>query len=363
MYTNDWVLQEFADAPFADVRLNRRLIKIANSFYDNPEGSIPRACTTHAATEATYRFCGNTAVKPEAILMGHREQTIERIRKYDTVLALQDTTTLDYKDHPATKGLGTCTSTEDSLGLLKHTVLAVTTDGIPLGILYEHIWTRNPHEHGKRSTRRIRSTEDKESQKWIDALDTSLKDIPGYLKVVTVCDREADVYDFFYKAACSGSHLLVRVAQKRRALEDGTLLLEEIESTPVAGQVLTNIPRDVENKRPPREATLSIKYCPVSVKAPRNRKDAKSLPNLKLYLVLAEEVNPPEGANPVYWLLLTTLPVENIDEAVEKIKWYKQRWKIERYHYVLKSGCKVEELQLESVKSLQNALAIYSVVA
>lgn len=343
MNTNNWVLREFNDAPFADERLNKRLIKIANSFYESPETSIPQACKSYSATQATYRFFSNETVKAEAILMGHKEQTIERMKKYDTVLAIQDTTTLDYKGHPATKGLGVCSNTERDLGLLNHTTLAVTVDGVPLGILSRHVWTRDPKELGKRVTTRQRSTSDKESQKWLNALDSSLKNVPRYINVVTVCDREADIFDFFHKAVDDERHLLVRVAQKRRTLESGKLLIEEIESLPIMGQILTNIPRDPENKRPPREATLSIKYCSVTIKPPVNRKDSKLLPNLKLYLVLAEEINPPEGIEPIYWLFLTTLPVERIDQAVEKIKWYKQRWKIERYHYTLKSGCKIED--------------------
>jgi hypothetical protein len=295
--------------------------------------------------------------------MGHREKTIERMKKYDTVLAIQDTTSLDYSTHPATKDMGIYANTEHDIGLLNHTTLEVTVEGIPLGILSRYLWTRDPKELGKRATVRKRSTSDKESQKWLDALDSSTKDVPRYINVVTVCDREADVYAFFHKAMSDEKHLLVRVAQKKRVLEDGKYLVDEIQSKPVIGQILTSIPRDTENKRPPREATLSIKYCPVIMKPPANRKDSKLLSNHKLYLVLAEEKDPPEGVEPIYWLLLTTIPVETLEQAIEKIKWYKQRWKIERYLYVLKNGCNVEELQLESSKTLQNALAVFSIVS
>lgn len=363
MYTNNWIIDEFIDAPFADTRLNDRLIKIVNSFYINPEGSIPQACETYSSTQAAYRFFNNNRVRPEAILMSHREQTVQRIKKYDTILALQDTTALDYSTHTATKNLGVYANTKYDLGLLQHTTLATTVDGVPLGVLSRQVWSRNPEELGKRKTARIRPTLDKESQKWIDALTYSTQDIPKYTNVVTVCDREADFYDFFHMALLEQQHLLVRVAQKRRILEDGTLLIEEIERCPVVNDVVVEIPRDTRKKCPERLANLSVKFCPISVRPPKNRKDKKLLPNLDLYLVLAEEKNPPEGIEPIYWLLLTTLPIENFEQAIEKIKWYKQRWKIERYHYILKSGCKVEELQLESVESLENALAVYSIIA
>lgn len=155
----------------------------------------------------------------------------------------------------------------------------------------------------------------------------------------------------------------MRVCQNRLIKEKGKKLINEIESNSACGNITVNLPRDIEGKRSPREATLSIKFCPVTIKRTKRVINSKSLSDLKLYIVLAQETNPPEGVKPIYWLLLTTLPIENLEQAVEKVKWYRQRWRIERYHYVLKSGCKVEELQLESVNSLQNAISLYSVIA
>jgi hypothetical protein len=363
MYINSWINSEFLDAPLADTRLENRLKILANSFYNNPGSHLPEACGSYAATEAAYRFFANKRINPEVILMGHRDSTINRMKKHETVLAIQDTTDFDYKSHPATKNLGTFATSETALGFLNHTTLAVSESGVPLGILSSEIWTRDPEEYGKSRERAKLPTKDKESNKWLNALDSSLQDIPKYTKVVTVCDREADIYDFFSKAITDGKHLLVRVQHKDRKLGDGAKLLEKIESQPVSGTIITSVPRDIENKRKPRDISLNIKYCPVSMKAPKNRTGAYLLPKLDLYLVLAQEATPIEGEEPISWLLITTIPVENLDQAVEKIRWYKQRWKIERYHHILKSGCKVEELQLEEADHLKNALAVYSVVA
>lgn len=363
MYTNSWVIDEFSDAPFADDRMIKRLMRIADVAYSNPVSSIPEACQSYSATRAAYRFFNNKRVTQEAILMTHREQTIERMKNYQTVLVIQDTTSLDYRTHPATKGLGNYCKSQGALGLKVHTALAATEEGLPLGILAQHIWTRDLADYGKHHSRDDLHISDKESQRWLDTLNLSLKDIPKYINTVTVCDREADIYEFFSEAVTQQKHILVRVCQNRLIKEEGKKLINEIESKSACGNVTVNIPRDIEGRRPSREATLSVKFCPVTIKRTRRVINSKSLPNLKLYLILAEEINPPEGAKPIYWLLLTTLPVENFEQAVEKIKWYRQRWKIERYHYVLKSGCKVEELQLESVDSLQNAISIYSVIA
>jgi len=363
MQINNWIINEFLDAPLADTRLENRLKILANSFYNKPGSPITEACGSYAATEAAYRFFSNKRVNREVILMSHRENTLNRMRKHDVVLAIQDTTHIDYKSHPATKDLGTFSNSKTALGFLNHTTLAVSESGVPLGILSSDIWTRDPEDYGKSKKRHLLPIEEKESQKWLNSLDSSLKDIPKHTKVVTVCDREADIYDFFQKAISEGKHLLVRVSHIKRKLDDGTLLMDKINSQPVAGEIITRVPRDIENKLAPRDIKLKIKYCPVTIKSPEKNAASKLLPKLNLHVVSAEEANPINGEDKIHWLLITTLPVENLEQAVEKIRWYRQRWKIEQYHHVLKSGCKVEDLQLEEAQHLENALAIYSVVA
>jgi hypothetical protein len=363
MYTNSWVANEFANAPFSDERMIKRLMQIADGAFSSPASSIPEACQSYSATRAAYRFFNNKKVMPEAILMTHREKTIERMSKHKTVLVVQDTTSLDYRTHSATKGLGNYSNFDGALGLKLHTALAVTEEGIPLGILARKLWARDLKEFGKRHSRDDLHISDKESQRWLDTLNSSLKHVPQYINTVTVCDREADIYEFFNEAVINQRQLLVRVSQNRLIKEEGRKLFDEIESKPVSGYTIVETPRDAEGKRTPREATLSIKFCPVTIKRTRRIVNSTALPSLKLYLVLARETDPPQGVEPINWLLITTLPIENMEQAIEKIKWYRQRWRIERYHYVLKSGCKVEELQLESSEGLQNAIAVYSVVA
>lgn len=363
MYEFSWVYNELSNAAIKDKRLVDRLIKTTVKLAEHPQCPIPEACGNWADTKGTYRLFDNPKVSPEAIIMSHRQQTIERMKGHKIVLDIQDTSTLDFSDHPCTEGLGSCSSSEDSLGALVHTSLAASVAGVPLGVLSQKAWVRDPEEKGKKHNRRKKETKDKESQKWLDSLDTSLKDIPSDIKVVTVCDREADIYDFFNKAVSEGRDLLVRVAQNRRIEEEHKLLIPQIENSTIAGETIVTIPRDTRNKRPEREARLSIKFCPVTIKPPMNRKGSKTLPNLQLYTILAEEINPPEGIEPVYWLLLTTLLIETAEDAIEKLAWYTQRWKIERFHYILKSGCQVEELQLETFNRLKNAIAIYSIIA
>lgn len=363
MHENDWVNAEFEAVSIADNRIVKRLTKTTTLLFQSPTSSIPEACKNWAETKATYRLFDNSKVTPFSILAGHRQQTSERMKKHSVVLCVQDTTSLDFSHHPNTEGLGLYCDLEGKKGLLIHSTLAVTPDGVPLGLLSQDIWTRDPEQFGKRHKRYSLSTQDKESNKWLKALDTSLQGIHKSIKTVTVCDRESDIYDFINKAVSQEKDFVIRVAQNRRIKEEYRTLIPQVESQAFAGEILTTIPRDTKSNRPPREVSLGLKFCAVTIMPPKNRSDAKTLPNLKLYLVLAQEVNPPENVDPIYWLLLTTLPVTNLDEAVEKVKWYKQRWKIERYHFTLKSGCKVQDLQLESMKRLQNAITLYSIIA
>jgi hypothetical protein len=186
--------------------------------------------------------------------------------------------------------------------------------------------------------------------------------VPDTIPTVTVCDREADIYDFFQKALSEGRHLLVRASRDRRIQEEHKYLISQGEKSPIAGEIVVDVPRDIEHKLRPRQARLSVQFCPITIKPPKHRSKEK-LPSLPLYLVLAKEIEPLEGIDPIYWVLLTTMPVKTFADAVEKIQWYVQRWKIERYHLTLKSGCTVEELQLETLERIENALAIYSVIA
>jgi len=359
-----WVSNEFQTVAIRDERLVKRLIKSTEHLAKHPEKSIPEACGKWSETKATYRLIDNDNITPEILMMGHKQQTIERMKGRDIVLAVQDTTMLDYTDHPSIEGIGLCSKKKYQRGLLVHSTLAITPEGTPLGLLDQHAWTRAPNDWGKTSKRNQLSIENKESGKWLKALDRSLQGIPDSINVVTVCDREADIYDFINKVLLEGKHFLIRVAQNRLIVGEHNLLKSEVEASPVAGEILVQIPRDIENEKPPREAKLSVRYCSVIIKPPLHRKSDKTLSNLKLYAILAKEADhPKDSAKPIEWLLLTSHSTSSLEDVIEKINWYKQRWKIERFHFTLKSGCKIEDRQFETVERLYNVLVIYSIIA
>jgi hypothetical protein len=304
----------------------------------------------------------NGRVNPQALIAPHRLNTIERMKQYSMVLCIQDTSALDFSSHRSTKGLGPYSTASGTLGLLMRSVLAVSPDGIPLGLLYQFIWSREEYPTQKKAQRRKLPIEAKESFKWLKALEESLENIPNTIKRVTVGDREADIYEFFQKAIQLGEHLLIRAIQNRRITGEYEHLFEQIDSIPEMGQCLVNIPRKPERNLPPRQTKLSIRYCPVNICAAQN-KTQKLIKSVELYAVYAREAEAPEGEEPIEWLLLTTVPVTNLSEAIQKIEWYWERWKIERFHYTLKSGCRIEELQLETSDRLINAITLYSIIA
>jgi hypothetical protein len=356
------IADEFQNIPLSDQRLNNRLINIASTLERQPEKSIPDAYQNWPETKAAYNFFANEKVSPSAILASHCLNTIERMTKYPLVLLIQDTSVIDFSTHKKTKRLGPCTMSKDSLGLLMHSVLVVSPDGVPLGLLYQDIWSRENYPKQKRNKRYELPIEAKESFKWLKAMEESLKNVPDRIQTVTVGDREADIYELFKKAHQLGSHLVIRAVHNRRVIGEYHLLYEQINNVPEKGQCLVEIPRKPERNLPPRQAKLSVRCCPVNI-CPAHTRAKSPTDSILLYAIYAQEIETPEGEEPIEWLLLTTIPVTNMSEAVQKIEWYRERWKIERFHYTLKSGCRVEDLQLETKERLCNALTLYSIIA
>lgn len=353
---NEWVENEFRDIGIRDNRLVKRLIKTVKSLSEDSAQSIPQALNKPSDIKATYRLLDNHRVSPEAIMNAHKEKTIDRIKSYDTVLIIQDTTTIDFTNHPEIKGIGLKGKYDYSKGFLLHSALAVTTQGVPLGVLSKEIWTRNPEEKGKSKNRHRYNTSQKESNKWLKSLTESTNGISSSIKTITICDRESDLYDFFLHAKLENKDFLVRAANKRK-------VYEEINSKEISGEVIVNIPRDTREKQPSREAVLSIKYSPITLLPSEKKKNFKGKPSLELYAVSAKEKNPPKGVKPIEWFLITSLQVLTLEDAFEKIQWYKERWKIERFHYILKSGCKIEELQFDTVERIDKAISLYMIIA
>lgn len=356
-----WAVAEFAAAELGDVRRTERLVKLASVLSKRPGASLPQACGSRAMLKAAYRFFDNDAVIPKEILSSHVASTTLRITACPLVLAPQDTTSLDWTTHPATEGLGPLCD-PDHRGLFAHTTLAVTPERVPLGLLAQQVWARDPHTVGKRQTRRHRPIEQKESHKWLSSLQAVIAARQRCPKTqfVSIGDREADVYDLFLADRPKGVDLLVRAAWNRKVAHPEGYLWDVVATQPISTRLSVGVPRRQDQKA--RTASLALRFCRVSLCPPRHRAQ-EQLPPVEVWAVHVLEEAPPSGTDPIEWLLLSTRAVHTVEDALERVDWYCCRWGIEVLHKVLKSGCRIEIRQLESADGLQRCLLLYSVIA
>lgn len=359
----DWPEEEFGTVPLFDERLKHRLFTLAADFFAQPGALVPQASHgSPARTKAAYRFFKNANVDMPTLLRPHIEATLARLRAQPVILAVQDTTTLNYTAHPPA-GVGPINTTQDqAVGLLLHDTLAFTPQGTPLGLLNVQCWARDPREAGKRRRRKERPIEEKESHKWLvsyRAVAEAQKLCPATL-LVSVGDREADVYELFHEAAQAPGNpkLLVRAERTRNRQVEGEKLWQRMRAEPVAGCLEVRVPR--RGSRPARTARVQVRFAPVLLRAPKDRK----LPPVRVWAVYAREVG--HGAavtEPLEWLLLTTVKTEGVEQARERLAWYSRRWGIEVYHRTVKSGCRIQDRRLDDADSLEACLAIDLVVA
>lgn len=359
----DWAEEEFGKAELGDERLRKRLIMIARAMYGKPQANIPQACGSRAAAKAAYRFFEHEETTMENLLRPHYESTWKRMQGHPVVLAVQDTTSLNYTTHPDAKGLGVIGSNLDrSIGLIIHDTVAFNTEGTPLGLLDVQCWARDRESFGKKHKRYELPIEQKESNKWLKSFHATAEAQRHCTEstIVSVGDREADIYELFVAASreASGPKVLVR-AERDRLLADGQgHLWGRVSEEAAAGIQEIRVPR--RKDQPARDAKLEVRFAEVSLKPPKRK---EHLPELTLWAISAQEVEAPEGIGPLSWMLLTTLEVKNFEDATEKLAWYTLRWGIEIYHRTLKSGCKIEERQFADVNSIEACLALDMVVA
>ena len=360
--TGDWVKAELSAVALGDKRLDWRLNDSAAKLAARPTASINQACDDWADTKATYRLFANEKTTHAKILGPHQARTKERMAGYARCLAIQDTTFLDYSHHPSKEGMGPIGTTQQELsGLVMHSTMVTKLDGLPLGVLNEQIWSRD--EAPKQLTaeeRRKLPIEEKESHKWLVALRASVQQKPEQTQLISVGDSEADIFELFDCARALKTDLLIRAAQDRSVCEPEVGRLgATLEAQPSAGHLDVHVPK--REQQPARDATVSVRYLSLSLQAPKHLR--ATMGPVALYGILVQEVDPPSTVEPLCWLLLTTVPVTCFDDAVERIAWYCRRWQIEIFHKILKSGCRIEAVQLASDDRLKPLIALYSVIA
>ena len=365
--------EENAACRFQDERLKKRFRLLLKQFWESMGQSIPFACQDWANTKAAYRFFSNDHVSEQDILGGHFQATSERFATSDgPILILQDTTTFSYqREHPERIGFtgksGTCKidgriQPRTQCGILMHSSLAVTTEGVPLGLAAIKFWTRKKFKGCNALKRKINPTrvpiEEKESYRWLENLRQSTALFGDPQRCVHIGDRESDIYELFCTAQDVGTHFLVRTCVDRLAGDGGHTIAQEMDEVPVKGlhRVQTS-----DQKGNVVDAVMEIRYRRIKVLPPIGKRSR--YPALTLTIIHAHEREVPANRKPIEWKLITDLPVTSRQEAIEKLNWYAMRWKIETFHKILKSGCKAEESRLRTADRLANLISVFCIIS
>lgn len=381
---DDWIQSELGSVELGDRRQRRRLLKVAQGMWHRPDASVPGAARGWAETIGAYRLWQNEDVTPQDILAPHYEQTKQRAQWSRILLHIQDTTELDYSGRQL-DGTGPLRELTRR-GFFVHSEYLLQEDGLPLGLGYCHIYTRDDEDHKEKRERRHQlPIQEKESYRWLEAYRRAcqLRDRFAKSLVISISDREGDIYEIYQECFQRRqnrqpfAHWIIRCNQDRSLHprpEDPsayTHIKAAIAAAPVLGTTTLKIRfkeqwKKVKGKcrltvRSARTANLQIRACPLQLKPPY--RPGAPLKALTIWVVLAQEINPPEGEDPIQWILLSDLSARTLKKALQILKFYTQRWQIEVFHRILKSGCRAEQSQLKKSHRLLPRLAVQLIIA
>jgi transposase-like protein/DDE family transposase len=363
--------QSFGEAHFESVELgdrrrNARLVQLADRMIQHPGGTLPVKCGNPADLKALYRLMNAARVTHEAILKPSRERTFDLVRAHPgTTLFIHDTTELDYTGLLSVDGLGQI-GNGGGRGYECHNTLAVAAEtGATLGLAGQILLKRRKVPRGEKRSQ-ARDCPDRESRLWKRG-SQALPAAPVNQKWVEVADRGADVTEFLDHLDAAGKWYVVRSKQNRKIAVDidgkrQPLQLHDFaRGLPEGGRRAVAVA--ARPGKPKRTATVRIRWAPLTIVPPRQKRGEERGVPLPVWVVYVQEVDPPAGVEPLEWILLTNVPVIGFDDAGERVDWYSLRWTIEEYHKVLKTGCGIETLQFTTEARLQPAIALLSVVA
>jgi Transposase DNA-binding len=373
--TETWVDRELAGCDFSDKRLGRRFGKLLEQIGGAMGQSIPFVCQDWANTKAAYRFFSNDRVNEADILSGHFQSTRDRTAATnELLLVLHDTTEFSYeRENPERIGISKRITTNQrdlagnlksftTCGILMHSSLVVTRDGLPLGIAAVKFWTRKKFKGTDALKKKVNLTripiEKKESVRWLDNVRQSTELLNNPERCVHIGDRESDIYELFCTAQEIGTHFLVRTCVDRLAGDGNHTIADEMDEVAVKGLHRVEV-RDSNGDLD--RAVLEIRYRKIRVLPPIGKQNR--YPALSLTVIHASERETPKKRKKIEWKLITDLPVQSRQDAIEKLDWYALRWKIEMFHKILKSGCKAEESRLRTAQRLANLIAVFCVLS
>ena len=366
--------KELAGCRFCDPRLGRRFRKLVGQLAGRLGQTIPLACQDWSNTKAAYRFLSNGRVNEMAILAGHFQATRDRLAATDgPILMLHDTTEFSYT-RESKQAIGilyrTCGRKDQEgrprlhtvCGVLMHSSLAVTAEGLPLGLAAIKFWTRSKFKGTNALKRKVNPTrvpiEAKESMRWLENLEQSTKLLDEPSRCIHIGDRESDIYELFCAAQESGTQFLVRTCVDRLAGDGRHTIAAAMRRVRVKAVHQVEV-RDA--KGTVSQATVKVKYHRLRVHPPIGKQ--KEYPPLMLTVIYAQESSTPRHREKIDWKLITNLPVRSRKDAVEKLTWYAMRWRIETFHKILKSGCRAEASKLRTAERIVKLIAMFCILS
>lgn len=363
-----WIESEFETLDIGDARLNRRAVTIAEKLGLAPGRTIPQAFISRRDIKACYKFFDNGSVSDKKILKAHIEKTKERIQEYPVVLLPSDTSELDYTTKKTMVGKERITNKKTGLWL--HATTAVTPERLTLGVVDANFWNREPEvadDSSEYKTARGKAPiEKKESHRWIKSYSIACeiaRENPE-TQIINITDREGDIIEFFQAGLEESkkgkrADFIIRSQYDRLLVDDKDpdmkKLRQKLNQALSLGEIEFTIPPT--EKRKGRKVKQQLKAATVNLK-PANKNIT-----VEVNAVMAIEVDPPEGEDPLVWVFLTSLPINNFDDVIKVIDYYLCRWEIELFFKVLKSGCKIEERQLQTTDRMKALLSIFMVLS
>lgn len=358
MDNTQWSDYTFGNANLGDPRRTARLVKLAASLANSPGKPIVNITQSPADMEGAYRFIRNEHIKALSIAEAGFEVTALNARDHEILLALEDTTTISYSHKSVRSDLGHVNQGNRYRGLLAHSVLLFAPDKKEVvGLIEQSRWTRDIKTRGKRHQHASTPYEEKEGFKWESASANMASRLREQMdKVISVCDREADIYEYLLYKLENNQRFVVRSMQSRCIEEDKNKLYHYAGELVSAGQKSVYIAQ--KGGRKARTATLDIVFAPVTLKVPANKK-GESLP---LYYVGCQERTGEDKA--LCWHLMTNEVIESKEDALRIIGYYEHRWLIEEYHKAWKTdGTNIEDAQLQSKDNLERLVTISAFIA
>lgn len=361
---SNWCNEELDGLELGDRRRTQRALQILQARWEQPQASFYGSFADWTPAKGAYGFIEHPdpGINLQSLLSAHREATQARMAAESVVLLPQDTTTLNYTGLKKTTGLGMLRDEGGGRGLHLHSMLAFRPDGIPLGVVDVQCWAR-PQPTVVARRRNAKSIEEKESYRWLHMFQVaaSVARRMPQTKLVNIADREGDLYEVHTAGtACPPNlHVLVR-AQHDRNLQEHQKLWDFMAALPAGAPREIDLPRS--RQRAACKATVQVRWSAVTIQPPAVP-CKESWPSVTLWAVWVHEPAPPEGAEPIDWMLLTDMPTQSFEQAWQCMEWYRRRWGIEEWHRALKTGCGVEQREFKTAEHLQRALAFDLIVA